>query len=68
MESNLLDTGKRCDDLDNQLTAVTLQKDALEDEVGHVRKEMEEIRTQLDRVYADNGALNKQRYKKLNNR
>ena len=44
------------------MTAVTLQKDALEDEVGHVRKEMGEIRAQMDRVYADNGLLNKQRY------
>jgi hypothetical protein len=50
------------DEVDNQLTSVTLQKDALFDEVNHVRKEMVEIRTHLDRVCEENSQLNKHRF------
>ena len=41
------------------MTSLTLQKDAFEDEVSHVRLEMSELRVQLDNVYDDNALLNK---------
>ena len=47
------------DTLDNHVTSLTLQKDAFEDEVSHVRLEMSELRVQLDNVYDDNALLNK---------
>ena len=47
------------EDLENQVTSITLQKEALHDEVSHVHKEMSEIRNHLDRVNEDNAILNK---------
>ncbi len=61
LESDLKRASVQRDEVDNVLTSVTLQKDALADEVGHVRKEMDEIRAHLDRVCEENAQLNKNR-------
>ena len=61
LESDLKRASVQRDEVDNQLTSVTLQKDALFDEVTHVRKEMTEIRAHLDRVCEDNAQLSKNR-------
>lgn len=63
LEAELKRASVQRDEVDNQLTSVTLQKDALFDEVSHVRKEMDEIRTHLDRVCEENAQLNKNRLK-----
>jgi chromosome segregation ATPase len=62
LENELSNSNKRRDDLENQLTSITLQKDALTDEVVHVRKEMAEMRTHIDKVYNENASLTQQKY------
>lgn len=49
------------DEVENQLTAVTLEKDVLQDEIGHVRKEMDNFRDHLTRVCDENVKLTKLR-------
>ena len=65
LESDLKRASVQRDEVDNHLTSVTLQKDALFDEVTHVRKEMTEIRAHLDRVCEDNAQLSKNRWEKF---
>jgi uncharacterized coiled-coil DUF342 family protein len=62
VENDLQLNRKRGDELENQLTSLTLQKDALTDEVTHVRKEMSELRIQIDKVYNENASLTQHRY------
>lgn len=49
------------DEVENQLTAITLEKDVLQDEVDHVRKEMENLRDHLAKVSDENVKLTKLR-------
>jgi chromosome segregation ATPase len=61
IESDLKRANFQRDEVENQLTAVTLEKDVLQDEVGHVRKEMENLRDHLTKVCDENVKLTKSR-------
>ena len=50
IEHELKNLSKERNDIDNQLTGITIQKEALQDEVSHVRKEMAELKVQLNKV------------------
>ena len=45
--------------MEDQLTSLTLEKDALSDQVSHVRAEMEFLKSQLERAYQENNALSR---------
>jgi len=38
---------KKCDDLENQITSVTLQKDSLQDESAHLQEQTKELQNQV---------------------
>ena len=49
-ETALKRVRKEKNDLSNQITSISLKKDALEDETIHLRDELEELKEQLDVV------------------